>query len=86
MNDAWKILIDATIKAVLLIAQDKNVELDNPKVASTLKEVMKEKVPDVQQEWKDAVDAKLGEGWLRQLMNDQANEIAILVLKKMEAL
>ena len=47
---------------------------------------MKEKVPDVQQEWKDAVDAKLGEGWLRQLINAQANELAILVLKKMEAL
>ena len=41
MQTAWKVLTDATVKATLLITRDKNIELDNAEVASTLKEIKK---------------------------------------------
>jgi len=84
MQTAWTVLTDTTIKAVLLIARDKNIELDNSEVAATLKEVMKEKIPEIQQEWNDTLP--LGDPWLKELLNAQAYTIAIETLKKMEML
>ena len=63
--NAWNILTDATIKAVLLIVQDKNIKLDNSKFSAALKTVMKENIPNIMDEWKDAVRGKLSEAWLR---------------------
>lgn len=84
METAWTVLTDATVKAIKLIAQDKNIELDNSKVASTLKEVMKSTISEIQQEWKDTIP--LGEVWLKELLNAQAYTIAIKTLERMEIL
>jgi len=86
MQTAWTILTDVAVKAILLIAQDKQIELDNAKVAAALSEIMKEMIPTIQQEWAEAIEANLGKAWLERLLNAQAYEIAIEVLKKMEVL
>ncbi len=84
--DAWKLLTDATIKAVFLIAQDKEIDLDNAKIAESLKSVVKEQFSRILNEWKDAAGSNLGKPWLIELMNAQANKLAILTLKHMEVL
>ena len=60
MQTAWTILTDVAVKAILLIAQDKQIELDNAKVAAALSEIMKEMIPTIQQEWAEAIEANLG--------------------------
>lgn len=84
--DAWKLLTDATTKAVFLIAQDKQIVLEGKPVAESLKSVVKEQFSRILNEWKDAAGSNLGKPWLIELMNAQANELAILTLKHMEVI
>ena len=84
--DAWNLLTDTTIKAILLITQYKRINLEgkDAEIASSLKSVVKERIPTIQEEWEDAVESHLGNAWLKELMNAQAIELVILTLKDMD--
>lgn len=83
--DAWKLLTDATIKAILLIAKYKKIDIEdkNTEISESLKSVVKERIPAIMGEWVDAVESRLGKAWLEKVVNAQANELAILTLKHM---
>ena len=49
-------------------------------VAECLKQTLKVKLPSILNEWKNATSANIGEGWLREMVNAQCNEIAIETL------
>lgn len=83
--NAWGLLIDTTIKAIHLIADEKGIELPDKDITATaLKVVCKEQIPTIQNEWQKILNARLGYAWLRKFVNTQANELAIAALKKME--
>jgi hypothetical protein len=86
MTDAITIFSNATIRAVGLIADSKGVKsqlIDVDAVTETIRQVLKDNVERIMAEWSDAVESHLSEAWLRELMNVQANELAIEVLKRM---
>lgn len=83
-TSAIQILCDATIKASLMILDSKGINtksIDTGKLAADLRETMKAELGTVLSEWKEAVEANMGEGWLREIMNTQANWIAAKALK-----
>lgn len=83
--DAWELLTDVTIKAVFLIAQSKQIDLEgkNAEIAESLKTVVKGQVSQILGEWKDVAGSNLGRPWLKELMIAQASELAVLTLKHM---
>ena len=83
--DAWKLLTNATIKAIFLIAQSKEIDLDgkNAEIAESLKSVVKVRIPTILQDWETATKSRQSTAWLRELMNAQAHELAIETLKHM---
>jgi len=81
--DAWKLLTDVTIKAIFLIACQEQIDLTgkNAEIAESLKSVVKEQIPTILQDWETATKSRQSTAWLRELMNAQAHELAILTLK-----
>jgi hypothetical protein len=87
-KSAWDILIEAVIIATGRIARHKDVYdefmADLDKHTAIMRQVMKDNIDTVLAEWKEATEATVSEGWLKELMNAQANEIALESLKRME--
>lgn len=77
---AIEVLVNATVKAIVLQANAKNIELDLDVWHPILVNVVKTNLDRIMDEWKEAVDATLGEGWLRVMVNTQANELASEIL------
>ena len=77
---AWGILTEATMKAAckaIIHKGHKPSEVDYTALTDALKATLKANIDKVQGEWKDATDAHMSDGWLRELMNAQANEMAL---------
>jgi len=83
---AIKLLADGTIRAAGLILLDKGIkikDIDCEALTVAIKATLKTAIPDVLKEWEDATNAHLSDAWLRELMNAQANELAIKSLKSL---
>ena len=73
---AVTVLAEATMRSAIKQVISRELEVDASEMAEALREVCKTNLSRVMSEWKDAIDARLSEGWLRQLINTQANELA----------
>jgi len=81
---ATKILCDGTLKAACLILRQRGTDLntiDAGELSAALKATLHSNIEQAMSEWKDATDAKMSEGWLRELMNAQCNDLALKALK-----
>ena len=84
MAHAVKILADATLKAAILTLRHRGIEgqaVDADALAAALKSTLKANLEQTMAEWEDATGANMSEGWLRELMNAQANDLAVKALK-----
>ena len=79
---AVTVLCEGTIKAAGAILRSKNIEItDYDKLSSDLKVELKANIETVMKEWQEAIDARLSEAWLREMMNAQCNQLALNALK-----
>jgi len=77
MSGAVKALVDATILASTKILEGRGVKVDCGKLVAPIKQVVKGALPTVMQEWEQATEANISEGWLRKMLNTQAVELGI---------
>lgn len=86
--NAWDVLVEATMKATSLIAQNKGVHdelvANSDRAYARMTEVLKKNTQRILEEWKGGTEAHMPEAWLRELMNVQANELGLEILKRME--
>jgi len=75
MTDAWSVLVEATTRCAARLARERGYT-DAGRLTDALKATLKASIADILAEWQDAVDANLSEGWLRELLNTQATELA----------
>jgi len=75
MTDAWSVLVEATMQHAARIAREQEC-VDVEQLTSALKVTLKASIADVLSEWQDAIAANLSEGWLRELLDAQAIELA----------
>ena len=85
---AVELLSQATLRAAALIIKDRGIDFkaldpDYSKLSEALKATLKANLTEVMADWKDATDARMSEGWLRELMNAQANEMGIKTLQSL---
>lgn len=78
--DAINMIVDATTIATGRLGQTRNIELDINKVVPIIKQVLKDNIESVMAEWAEGIEANIGEGWLRVMINTQAYELAGKVL------
>lgn len=82
-TSAVKILCDGTIRAAILILRDRGIDtskIDAGKLSADLKAILHTNIESIMKDWEDAVNANLSEGWLREMMNLQCNEMALKAL------
>jgi hypothetical protein len=87
---AINLLADGTIKASWLILESKGHDLDEiansdklSELTKAIKDTLKAQIGQVMGEWEKATEARIGEAWLRKMMNAQANELAHKALAKL---
>jgi hypothetical protein len=83
--EAVKILCDGSIKASILILRDRGIDtktIDAGKLSDALKTTLKTNLDQIMKDWQDAINANMSEGWLRELINVQCNEMAINALRE----
>lgn len=80
--NAINLITDATEIATGQLAQQRNIELDVDKLTPVLKSVLTDNIQSIMEEWAEAVEANIDEGWLKVMMNTQAIELAGKVLDK----
>lgn len=80
--DAIKLIVDATVAATGQLAKQKNIELDVDKLSPIVKQVLNDNIYSIMDEWADAVEANIGNEWLKLMMNTQAYELAGKVLER----
>ena len=78
-RDIWDVLIDGSIIASGHILRGKGLssqDIDVDALTEALKVELKSAIPGLMSEWENALEGRLSEGWLRQMVNAQATEIA----------
>ena len=83
-SNAVQILCNGTIKAAILILREKGFDtskVDADKLSADLKVTLKSNIENILKDWENAVSANLSEGWMREMMNLQCNEMALKALK-----
>jgi len=81
---AISILCDGTAIAANLILQDRGINtntVDADKLARVLKAELADRISEFMGEWRDALDAHMGEQFIRHMMNVQCNHAALKVLQ-----
>lgn len=86
---AWGIMVEAVLAATSLIAQSKDVHAElvaiYPNRLKTVVTTVFSKNKDrIMTEWESGVEAHLGHDWLKEMMNLQAHELGLEILKEME--
>lgn len=78
MQELTQILTDAVIISAGNICRARDIEISEvaDEIADAIKPAILEKLEGLMAEWREALDANVGEGWLRQLLGTQAFEIA----------
>lgn len=81
--DAITILCNGLLNAAVEIADGKGFlkSLDSAKLSDAMKQTMYDNLDTVRAEWREALDAHMGEPMLRTIMNAQAYDLAIKSLK-----
>jgi len=85
-KSAIEILADGSALAAVYILQSRGIDpksLNPEEFSASLREVMKDELDAVLQEWKDAVEARMGNDFLKYQMNVQCNHIGMLALQKL---
>lgn len=78
---APELLADGTLTAACLILKDRGLDsetVDCTALAEAVKATLNDHLSQIMAEWQDAIGANLGEGWLRELLNAQCNEMGLL--------
>lgn len=71
-----EILAKGTMKAAVLHSRDQ--QTDNTILVNAIKNILNSEMPDfINGELKEAQESRLGEGWLREIMNVQCNKWAV---------
>jgi hypothetical protein len=78
--NAINMIVDATTIATGQLAKQRNIELDVDRLTPILKSVLTDNIESIMNEWRDGVEANIGEAWLRTMVNSQAYELAGKVL------
>jgi hypothetical protein len=86
-DSAWKVLADATLRASIELCRREGIDPSAEELSAALKSTLKENMPRILDEWIQAVGDEsqppaLGPGWLRELVNVQAWELASEALEK----
>jgi len=76
MTDAWSVLVTATMRAAAETVKAREIDVDVGRLTDALKVTLKASIADILAEWQDAIAANLSEGWLQELVNAQATELA----------
>lgn len=88
-DSAWKVLADATLRASIELCRREGVDPSAEELSDCLKATLSENIPRILREWQEAVGdgsqpPAVGPGWLRELVNVQAWELASEALEKGE--
>ena len=81
---AWSILAEGAILAAFEILRSKGIDtktVNAQALSDCLKAELTARIVEINGEWKDAVEAHMGEEMLRYIMNVQANYIALKALQ-----
>ena len=79
------VLCDATMRAAARIALHQQIEIeDTGRFTEILRTVIKDNLPSVMREWEDGIKSNIGELWLRQLVNAQANDLGLKAVQNYE--
>jgi uncharacterized protein YqgV (UPF0045/DUF77 family) len=73
---AVTLLAEATLKAAVHIKIEKKLDIDAETLSEALKTTIKGNLDEVMTDWKEALEANLGNTWLQELMKVQAVELA----------
>lgn len=80
-------MCDGSLRAALLVLMGRGHEKDDIDCAcmsDVLKESVKGYLDQVFEEWSGATGAKVGESWLREMLNAQCNEIGVAAANRYE--
>ena len=81
---AITVLAEGTLNAATLILQDRGVDtstIDTEKLSTALKAELTACIAEFMGEWKAALDAHMGEQFIRNMMNVQCNYAALKALQ-----
>lgn len=84
---AITILCEESIKAFNNIAKQRNANYgdnkdDYARASELLKKHLKANLDNVMAEWREALEARISEGWLSVMIKTQANEIALRAIEE----
>lgn len=87
-TDAVGILCEGTMRAAALIIQSRHIDHraldpDCTRITAALRQTLRENLEATLEEWREALDARPGEAWLRELLNAQCNSLALKALESL---
>jgi len=77
---AYTVLAEATRQAAVeqLLHSGYDVgTIDCEKLTQALKDTFRDNLTEIQEEWKNAIEARMGEAMLKEIVNTQANSLAL---------
>jgi hypothetical protein len=81
MTDLTEVMVQGTMKAYALHAQDKGIKVDTQQAKAAIRKAMKAGWPEFQDTIKNAREAHMGEEMYRNIMNIYCNAWAVKALK-----